>query len=195
MSHFWIRNAWLVPFFPLLGGTVAAAGARWLRQQAHVPVVAGIALSFLVALGLLAATSPDASIRVHDWLTISGLAVPIEFRLDGLTTLMLAMVTFVAILIAVFAAHFDASSTRVSVRSRSISSAVPRATSARRTMTLIGAGSFTAQIAFGLARALQPVVPAKRRAPTKRCFNMMWPPGTEGARSREHPASVEGALS
>ena len=35
-----------------------------------------------------------------DWLDVSGLHVPIEFRVDGLTTMMLAMVTFVSTLVA-----------------------------------------------------------------------------------------------
>ena len=51
MFHY-SSNAWLIPFLPLL--------ARWWRPSArsgcgssHIPVVAGIALAFLVSLGLL----------------------------------------------------------------------------------------------------------------------------------------------
>ena len=53
MSEFLIRNAWLVPFFPLLGGLIAAVAGRRLGGYAHVPVVVGIGLAFLVSLGLL----------------------------------------------------------------------------------------------------------------------------------------------
>ena len=42
------------------------------------------------------------------WLTISDFEVPIEFRVDGLTTMMLSMVTFVSSLVAVFAAGYMA---------------------------------------------------------------------------------------
>ena len=59
------KLAWLVPFLPLLGGLVAAVGRRRLRGNAHVPVIVGIALAFLVSLGLsipgaahLAASTP-----------------------------------------------------------------------------------------------------------------------------------------
>ena len=94
---------------PALGRpSIVAAGAKQLRQQAHIPIVAGIALSFLVAFGLLFVASPDNTLVAYDWLTISGLHVPIEFRVDGLTTIMLAMVTFVATLIAIFAAGYMA---------------------------------------------------------------------------------------
>ena len=42
------------------------------------------------------------------WLTVSELEVPIEFRIDGLTTMMLSMVTFVSTLVAVYAAGYMA---------------------------------------------------------------------------------------
>jgi NADH-quinone oxidoreductase subunit L len=103
-----IRYAWLVPFFPLLGALLAAAGGRWLRQQAHWPVVLGIGLSCLVALGLLTVAEPEATTVVCDWLDVSRLHVPIEFRVDGLTTMMLAMVTFVSTLVAIFAVGYMA---------------------------------------------------------------------------------------
>jgi NADH-quinone oxidoreductase subunit L len=93
---------------PLLGGLVAAAGGRWLRQHAHWPVILGIGLSCLVALGLLTAAGPEKTVVVYDWLAVSRLHVPIEFRVDGLTTMMLAMVTFVSTLVAIFAAGYMA---------------------------------------------------------------------------------------
>src|SRR4051794_11959406 len=108
VSEFLIRNAWLVPFFPLLGGLTAAVGGRWLRQHAHWPVIVGIGLSCLVALGLLTAAGPEKTTVVYDWLAVSRLHVPIEFRVDGLTTMMLAMVTFVSTLVAVFASGYMA---------------------------------------------------------------------------------------
>jgi NADH-quinone oxidoreductase subunit L len=108
VSNAFITYAWLVPFLPLLGAAIAAVGARQLRQQAHVPVVAGIALAFVVSLGLLVSTDPDKTTIVSQWLDVGQLHVPVEFRVDGLTTMMLAMVTFVATLIAVFAAGYMA---------------------------------------------------------------------------------------
>ena len=78
---------------------MAALGARWhADRRPTVPVVAGIGLAFLVSLGLLFSAEPrrDDDRRMR-WLTISNLEVPIEFRVDGLTTMMLSMVTFVSI--------------------------------------------------------------------------------------------------
>jgi proton-translocating NADH-quinone oxidoreductase chain L len=103
VSNFFVNNAWLVPFLPLAGGLTAAVGGRWLKEQAHWPVVVGIGLAFLVSLGLLGAASSEAHTVVFDWLQAGSLHVPVEFRVDGLTTMMLSMVTFVSTLVAIFA--------------------------------------------------------------------------------------------
>jgi len=103
-----VRNAWLVPFFPLLGGLIAAVGGKWLKQRSHLPVVAGTGLAFLVSLGLLSRAGSGVTPTPIEWLNITGLNVPIQFQADGLTTMMLAMVTFVATLVAVFASGYMA---------------------------------------------------------------------------------------
>src|SRR5690606_24627735 len=58
VSGFLVRNAWLVPFLPLAGAAIAAAGGRWLKGRSHWPVVLGIGLSFLVSLGILFSFAP-----------------------------------------------------------------------------------------------------------------------------------------
>ena len=103
-----INLAWLIPFFPLLGAAIAVLGPKRVRENAHIPVAGGIALGFLVSLGLLAAASPTNTVFVARWLTLSEFEVPIEFRVDGLTTMMLSMVTFVSTLVAVYAAGYMA---------------------------------------------------------------------------------------
>ena len=70
MSGFFVRNVWLIPFFPLLGAIVAAVGARQLRAMAHVPVVAGIVLAFLVSLGALGSAGAETTTVVSSWLSI-----------------------------------------------------------------------------------------------------------------------------
>ena len=108
MSDFFAGIAWLIPLCPLVGAGLAALGPKPVRAVAHIPVVAGIALAFLISLGLLFAADPARTTLVIRWLSISNLEVPIEFRIDGLTTMMLSMVTFVSSLVAVFAAGYMA---------------------------------------------------------------------------------------
>jgi NADH-quinone oxidoreductase subunit L len=99
--------AWLVPFFPLLGALIVAAGGRWLKGHAHIPVITGIALAFLVALGLLFAPTATKAVDVP-WLNVTDLDIHFVLRVDGLTTMMLTMVTFVSTLIAIFSAGYMA---------------------------------------------------------------------------------------
>ncbi len=103
-----IHSAWLIPFFPLLGTVVVAASGRWLKEWSHLPVILGIGAAFVVALGLLTEAGPETTTVVYDWLNVSRLHVPVEVRIDGLTTMMLAMVTFVSMLVAIFAAGYMA---------------------------------------------------------------------------------------
>jgi NADH-quinone oxidoreductase subunit L len=108
VSDFFAGIAWLIPFLPLLGAGVAVLGPRRMRTDAHIPVAAGIALAFLVSLGLLFSADTHRTTFVMDWVTISNFDVPIEFRIDGLTTMMLSMVTFVSSLVAVYAGGYMA---------------------------------------------------------------------------------------
>ena len=70
---------------------------------AHLPVIVGIALCLPRLLGGSSPPAETATVVVCNWITIGQLHVPIEFRIDGLTTMMLAMVTFVSTLVAIFA--------------------------------------------------------------------------------------------
>ena len=108
MNGFFVQNVWLIPSLPLLGAIIAAAGARRLRFSAHYPVIAGIGLAFIISLVVLRSAGPDVTTTAARWLSISNLEVPIEFRVDGLTTMMLSMVTFVSALVAVFARGYMA---------------------------------------------------------------------------------------
>src|SRR5262249_52568903 len=57
---------------------------------------------------LLFAAGPDQVATVMPWLTVSNLEIPIQVRVDGLSTMMLSMVTFVSGLVAIFAVGYMA---------------------------------------------------------------------------------------
>ncbi len=107
MADWLIRNAWIVPALPLLGAIIVAIGGKWLREKSHWPVVLGIGLAFPVSVGLwLVGGDGSGRTVAYDWLEMAGLHVPILFRVDGLTTMMLCMVTFVATLVAIYASGY-----------------------------------------------------------------------------------------
>ncbi len=105
---FWIKASSLVPFFPLLACLIVAVAGKRLGKYAHVPIVAGIGLSFFVSLFLWNAANTPGQTIVYEWIQLDDLNLPIIFQVDGLTSLMLSMVTFVATLVAIFAAGYMA---------------------------------------------------------------------------------------
>ncbi len=108
MTEFFVHNAWIVPVLPLLGGLIAAVGGRRLKAYSYLPVAVGIGLAFLVSLVLLTGSGGHTQPTAIEWIDVAGLNVPFQFRVDGLTTMMLAMVTFVATLVTVFASGYMA---------------------------------------------------------------------------------------
>jgi NADH-quinone oxidoreductase subunit L len=104
MTH----SAWLVPALPLLASLITALFGRRLGEKAHLPIVFGIGGAFLVSLGVLFSFDHPEKFLISEWINVGGLRVPFEFRVDGLTSMMLCMVTFIATLVALFASGYMA---------------------------------------------------------------------------------------
>lgn len=126
----------LVPALPLLAAIATAVlGPRLLGKLSHVPTIFALGLAFVCSLILLSKVSTQQSelatgetfervIRVWTWNNVdsaleytdgdtaspSGFArdlrIGITLRADALTAIMLAMVTFVSTLVAIFAAGY-----------------------------------------------------------------------------------------
>ena len=103
-------SAWLVPLFPLLGALAAAVGPRRVRAVAHIPVVTGIGLAFVVSSWPPSSRPGPTKVRpLCARLTVERSSAEVDsVRVDGLTTMMLSMVTFVSMLVAVFAVGYMA---------------------------------------------------------------------------------------
>jgi len=116
----------LIPAMPL-GACVLTAllGKRWLGRRAHIPVVTALAISAAASLALVAAvhqaSRPPASesrvgeeqvVRLWNWATLDATAVAdaplrtfsvdVTLRADPLTAVMLAVVTCISFLVAVY---------------------------------------------------------------------------------------------
>ncbi|WP_337177450.1 NADH-quinone oxidoreductase subunit L [Paludisphaera sp.] len=103
---FFVSNIWLIPLLPLLGGLTAGFLARRIKLDPFIPVAVGVGLAFLLSLGAYASADAERSVLVSRWIQAGSFVVPVEFRVDGLTTLMLSMVTFVSTLVIVFASGY-----------------------------------------------------------------------------------------
>jgi NADH-quinone oxidoreductase subunit L len=104
---------WLIPALPLLGSVVIAVlGRRVLKSESHWPCVIGAGTACLVALGVFVAVwagYPPAAdeqgnfLRTYfTWFQAGNVDVGLTLRADGLTAVMLVMVTFISTLIAIF---------------------------------------------------------------------------------------------
>jgi len=119
----------LIPLFPLAACLVTLVlGPRVLREKSHWPAILGCGLSALCSLALVVAVKssldehdPQRTVVIYEWLDIGGgsaagntdpatasppLEVTIALRVDSLSATMLAMLTFVATLVAIYAAGY-----------------------------------------------------------------------------------------
>ena len=100
---------WLIPALPLAGCIVATVLAFLdrtdLRKLAHWPVVVGIGAACGVAIAVFIAVAGSetyAPATYWPWFEAGNVIVGMTLRADGLTAVMLVMVTFISTLIAIF---------------------------------------------------------------------------------------------
>jgi NADH-quinone oxidoreductase subunit L len=107
---------WLIPVAPLMAAVVTAAfGPAVLRHRSHLPCWFGLAVAMvcawvvlfsLVPAGFKEAGSVPAIASGYQWIDAGGLDVRTDIRADAMSGMMLAMVTTVSLLVAVFAAGY-----------------------------------------------------------------------------------------
>ncbi len=107
---------WLIPLAPLAAAVVTAAlGPKWLGQRSHLPCWFGLAVAAVCSLVLLQSIVPErfgdhsgtpVVATGYEWISTGGMNVRVDLQADAMSALMLAMVTSVSLLVAVFAAGY-----------------------------------------------------------------------------------------
>ncbi len=107
---------WLIPGAPLLAATlIALLGPKFLKGQSHWLCWLGIATAFGCALTLLTSITPrgfaeglstPAIASGFEWINVGFMNVRIDLRADAISSIMLAMVTGVSLLVAMFASGY-----------------------------------------------------------------------------------------
>ncbi len=101
---------WLIPALPFLAAIIIGIfGAKTLKENSHIPVIAGVAGSAILSLIVLFKVNGDnssdtltATIPGYDWITVGNLQSLISAAIDPLSAIMLAMVSVVATFVVIY---------------------------------------------------------------------------------------------
>ena len=95
-----------VPLAPLAGAIIAGFFGRYVgRRGAHAFTILGVLISFILsALVLKDVALHDARFNqtVYEWMVIGGLKMEVGFMVDGLTAMMMCVVTFVSLMVHIY---------------------------------------------------------------------------------------------
>ena len=98
---------------PLFASLAAGLGGRFIgRAGAHLVTIAAVALSFVLSLYVLDKFLVDGmstyDAPVYTWRVSDGLHLGIGFYIDRLTALMMAVVTFVSLMVHIYTVGYMA---------------------------------------------------------------------------------------
>ena len=95
-----------VPLAPLAGALVAGlAGKAVGRRGAHLVTILGVLISFVCSAIVLKAVAMDGARfagTIYEWAVVGGLKMEVGFLVDGLTAMMMCVVTFVSLMVHVY---------------------------------------------------------------------------------------------
>jgi NADH-quinone oxidoreductase subunit L len=96
----------VVPLAPLAGAVIAGlAGKTVGRRGAHSVTVLGVLVSFIVSVMVLKSVAVDGArfdATIYEWMVVGGLKMEVGFLVDGLTAMMMTVVTFVSLMVHVY---------------------------------------------------------------------------------------------
>ena len=95
-----------VPLAPLVGALVAGLlGKQVGRAGAHSVTILGVLVSFLISAWVLYAVAVDGArfnATIYEWMRVGALRMEVGFLIDGLTAMMMCVVTFVSLMVHVY---------------------------------------------------------------------------------------------
>lgn len=100
-----------VPLAPLAGAVLAGVfgttlGGKWLgRRLSHTATILGVLIAFILSAQTLWSVAVDGARfneTLYEWLVIGGLKMEIGFLVDGLTAMMMCVVTFVSLMVHIY---------------------------------------------------------------------------------------------
>jgi len=100
-----------VPLAPLVGSTLAGLfgtrfGGNWIgRRVTHTLTILGVFIAFVLSAMTLQSVALDGARfneTLYTWMVVGGLKMEVGFLVDGLTAMMMCVVTFVSLMVHVY---------------------------------------------------------------------------------------------
>jgi NADH-quinone oxidoreductase subunit L len=100
-----------VPLAPLVGAAIAgifgtAFGGNWIgRRLSHSLTILGVFVAFVISAMTLKSVAGDGAHfneTLYTWMNVGGLKMEVGFLVDGLTAMMMCVVTFVSLMVHIY---------------------------------------------------------------------------------------------
>ncbi|OYU28469.1 MAG: NADH-quinone oxidoreductase subunit L [Burkholderiales bacterium PBB2] len=95
-----------VPLAPLVGAVVAGLfGKQVGRKGAHTVTILGVLVAFILSAMTLESVINDGARfnqTIYEWMVVGGLKMEVGFLVDGLTAMMMCVVTFVSLMVHIY---------------------------------------------------------------------------------------------
>jgi len=95
-----------VPLAPLAGAIIAGLFGRQVgRRGSHAFTILGVLISFILSAMVLKSVALDGARfneTIYEWMVIGGLKMEVGFMVDGLTAMMMCVVTFVSLMVHIY---------------------------------------------------------------------------------------------
>ncbi len=96
----------VVPLAPLLGAIAAGFFGRLIgRRGSHAATILGVLVAFVLSAITLKQVALDGArfnATIYEWMVLGGLKMEVGFLVDGLTALMMCVVTFVSLMVHIY---------------------------------------------------------------------------------------------
>jgi len=95
-----------VALAPLVGAVIAGFFGKTVgRRGSHMVTILGVLISFIgsaVVLRQVALDGARFNATLYEWMVLGGLKMEVGFLVDGLTAMMMAVVTFVSLMVHIY---------------------------------------------------------------------------------------------
>jgi len=95
-----------VPLAPLAGAVLAGFFGKSIgRTGSHVATILGVLIAFILSVMTLKAVALDGARfneTIYEWMVLGGLKMEVGFMVDGLTAMMMCVVTFVSLMVHLY---------------------------------------------------------------------------------------------